>query len=152
MLSSVFIENPQPEDITSSVMSDFFDKWHGLHCEGGLPGDQSIQLTDFGYHLPFMVQHKYETDSQRFLVKFYGSGYVDGGGTDHTGRFVDEIPRAESLLARCMWVVENKQPYLSLNNEVVWSSKKFKYYNVLGCPLFDDSKRVSGLLFRIEFI
>lgn len=151
-MASVFIQNPQSEDIASSTLCDFFDRWRTLICEKGLPNSQSIQLTDFGYHLPFMVQHKYEAASQKLQVKYYGSGYVEGVGTDHTGRFVDEIPGAEGLLARCMWLVENKQPYLSLNNEVVWSSKKFKHYNVIGCPVFDDTKSVSGLLFRIEFI
>lgn len=151
-MSSEFIQNPQSDDITSSALRDFFDIWHDLYHEGALAESQSFQLIDFGYHLPFMVQHKYAADSQRFLVKFYGSGYVDGGGTDHTGRFVDEIPRAESLLARCKWIVENRQPYLSLNNEITWSSMKFKHYDAIACPLFDDTKRVSSLLFRIEFV
>lgn len=59
-----------------------------------------------------MVQSDYDAETGRFHVRYYGSGYADGVGADYTNRFVDEIPGAEALLARSMWLVENKQPYL----------------------------------------
>lgn len=150
--SAVFIQNPKADSIDIPALRDFFDIWLGLSSEEGLPKSKDLQLTVFGHHLPLMVQSEYDVGTGRFRVKYYGSGYSDGVGADHTNRYLDEISKTGDLLSRCKWLVENKQPYASLYNEVAWSPNKYRHYNVIACPLFDDQDRVSGVLFRIEFV
>ena len=150
-MSGEFIENPQIDNIESSALRDFFGTWLGQFNEGGLPLSKDFHLTLFAQHLPFIVQSNYDSKAGRFFVKYYGSQYGEGVGADYTNQFVDEIPDAEGLLERSMWLVENRQPYLLLRNKVTWSPKNFRHYNAIACPLFDDEKNVSSIIFRIEF-
>lgn len=150
-MSEYFLENPQIDDIDSPVLRDFFTIWLSLCQERGPPGREDFSLTLFAAHLPYMALNDFQKDTGRFFVRLFGSGYVNGIGSDLTNRFVDEIPKTEDLLERYMWLVENKQPYLCRNSELVWSPKDYQTYDVLACPLLDDQGDVATLMFRIEF-
>ncbi len=150
-MAGELIENPQIGDIESAALRDFFEIWTSQFSQGELPKSRNFSLTVFAQHLPLMVQSDYDAKAGRFFVKYYGSQYGEGVGADYTNRFVDEIPDAQDLLARSMRLVESKQPYLLLENKVTWSPKNFRHYSAIACPLFDDMKDVSSILFRIEF-
>lgn len=150
-MSEDFIEDPKIGDIESPALRDFFSIWQTLCEEHGSPARADFSLTLFAEHLPHMAINEYDRDTGRFFVRLFGSGYVNGIGADLTNKFVDEIPNTEGLLARYAWLVENKRPYLSRDNRLDWSSKNYRNYNVLACPLFDDLGDVTTLMFRIEF-
>ncbi len=150
-MSEDFIEDPKIDEIKSPVLRDFFRIWQSLCEEHGSPGREDFSLTLFAEHLPYMAINDYDRDTGRFFVRLYGSGYVDGTGADLTNKFIDEIPNTEGLLARYARLVENKRPYLARGNRLDWSSKNYRNYNVIACPLFDDQGDVTTLMFRIEF-
>lgn len=149
-MSEEFIEAPGSDDIQSAELRNFLDIWEGLRRGEGTPLSKDFLLTDFAKHLPFMIQNDFDARTGRFFVRFLGSGYADGVGADYTNRFVDEIPRTDSLLERSRWLVENRKPYLILGTRVTWTPKDFKYISAIACPLFDEEECVSSVLFRIE--
>jgi hypothetical protein len=146
------IEDPSLEDIASPVLADFFSLWQAIQGEHHRPRLKDFSLTDFAAHLPHMALNDYDRKTGRFHVRLFGSSYVDGIGGDLTGAFVDEVPNTEVLLKRYRRLVESKQAYLSLDNDLSWSPNDFQKYSVLACPLFDADENVATLMFRIEFI
>lgn len=150
-MHTTFFENPSIESIQSTALKDFYRRWLALSQEPFPPRNEIFSIADFGEHIPFMAINDYNKSNNRFHVRFFGSGYVDGCGQDFTNRYVDEIDNTDELMGRYMWSVQNKMPYLSLANRLDWSPNDFKSYDILACPLFDEVEDVSALLFRIEF-
>lgn len=145
------IENPQFEDIPTTPLRDVFALWSELKRDQGLPRAKEFPLTSFAEHLPFMSLNDFDPKTGRFRVRFFGSSYVEGVGEDFTGRYIDDMTNTQGLIERFMWLVQNKQPYVLLDNPLSWSPKNFKHYNIIGCPLFDDEGNVVCVMVRTEF-
>jgi hypothetical protein len=150
-MSSKFIKDPETKDFPSSALRDFFDIWRGLGEEHGLLQKKQFSLTVFAEHLPLMAINDFDPETGLFYVKYFGSEYAHGVGKDFTNSFASDAPNSERMVARFLWLTENKLPYLSLGNRLIWSPKNYKTYNVLACPLFDDRGNVTSLMFRVEF-
>lgn len=151
-LSGEFIENPQAENVENKLLGDFLQTWLSLRGNYQLPEVEYFSLIQFEEHLPFIVLMDYHRDTDRFMIRFSGSHYVDGFGADNTGRFIDELTNTETLTARFHWLIKNKKPYWVTGTKLTWSPKDYRFFDAIVCPLFDDEGNVSSLLSRVDFI
>lgn len=150
-MSEEFIPNPQIGDIQSPVLRDFFCVWTDLHSDESLPKSKNFPLTVFEHHLPFVILIDYDAATARFLIKYFGSGYADGIGQDFTNQVMNDVPDADRLVTRSIWLVGSKQPYLVQNIKIIWSPKNYRTCSAIACPLFDDAGNVSSIVYRVEF-
>lgn len=147
-----FIQNPQIDEIENEVLRDFFRIWLTLREGPGTPRFEVFSLTLFEEHLPFIVMMDYHREADRFMIRFSGSHYVDGFGADNTGRFIDELPNTDALIGRFQRLVQTRKPYLVTRTLLTWSPKDYRFFDAIGCPIFDDNENVVSLLFRVEFL
>ncbi|MCZ6858922.1 MAG: PAS domain-containing protein [Alphaproteobacteria bacterium] len=101
--------------------------------------------------LPWIAIFDVETDPTRFRVRLVGTGIVEAGGLDITGNYLDELPGAESVLARSTWALENRKAYYARDLPVTWAHEEYQHYSVVGLPLAIDGHDIDMLLYGLSF-
>lgn len=144
------IENLSCSDIENPALRDFFGAWLDV-CGDTRARWQDTHLEMFGQHVRHIDKSRYSRAADRFQLKFLGTHTLKIGGTDTTGRFLDELPNFQASLKRFRRLVETGRPYLASGVEFRKEPMKARLYDVLVCPLFDDTGRVSGVMSRTDF-
>lgn len=137
-------------DIDNPALRGFYGTWLNLGGDGS-SSNKRVNLEDFGQHVRHAYQIDYNLERDRFRVKFSGSQNCTTTGIDSTGKFVDEISGMDASLKRFRRLVADGKPTLLSGIDLAWAPKKALSYDVISCPLFDESGRVSSVLFMQEF-
>lgn len=138
------------DDIDNPSLIDFYGRWLNLGGNASL-SSKSVNLEAFGQHVRHTYQIDYSRETDRFRVRFSGSQNCIATGMDSTGKFVDEIPGMDASLHRFRGLVASGKPNLRSNINLAWAPGKPLSYNVISCPLFDESGCVSSIIFMQEF-
>lgn len=144
------IESLSYSDIENPALRDFFGTWLDL-CGETRTRWQDAHLEIFGQHVRHMDQHRFSRVEDRFQTTFVGTYTSEISGVDITGRFLDELPYFQASLKRFRRLFETKRPYLACGVETRSEPMRARLYDVLVCPLFDDTGRVSGVISRTDF-
>ncbi|MBL4790869.1 MAG: PAS domain-containing protein [Kordiimonadaceae bacterium] len=150
-MTSQFIENPDPQDISCRQLRDFLSIWHRLKAEVGLPARRHFTFQLLKMHLPNIVIVDYLADTKRFRVSLTGTNYTEMLGQEVKGWYVDELTGIGELLERCRHLVKTKTPYLAVDNSLEWIGRGYKYYTTVALPLFDEAGSVNKILFCLSF-
>jgi len=101
--------------------------------------------------LPWITIFDVEIDPTRFRVRLAGTGIVDATGVDTTGKYLDELPGTENLLARATWALKNRKAYFMKDLPLTWTRKEYKYYSVVGLPLATNGHDIDMLIYGMSF-
>lgn len=137
------------------LLAAFYAHWRDL--AGGLAMPRVADFDPFDLPraaLPYVVLVEVVglADAPRFKVRLMGTQAVEQSGLDSTGRFVDEVAGAEGVQRRFSEVLRRRQPYYA-DMRLTWSSRNYKRYRTVVCPLADDADagRVARLLSLVVF-
>lgn len=98
----------------------------------------SISITDVLYPGP------------RFRMRLIGTAVVDHAGEDHTGRYLEDLPNSDGLIAHSKYCVALAAPFAA-ESRMVWTRNDFRRFQVLVIPASDKGERVDYLYAFYDF-
>ncbi|VAX02715.1 hypothetical protein MNBD_ALPHA03-286 [hydrothermal vent metagenome] len=116
-----------------------------------MPSRADLNPADIVSLLPHIALVDVEGPPRRYKFRLVGTETVKAMGLDITGKYLDQLPGAEQYLKdRYDNLVETKTPYWH-SGKLVWSTKSFIDYSVVGMPLSSDGLIIDKLLFGLFY-
>lgn len=140
-----------PEDLPDGGARLLFDWWERSRGERLMPSREDFSPSEMRAILPDLAMFDVERDPHRYRVRLYGTGLAAKTGTDLSGRYIDEIPGAEQVAARCDQLVAQRVPYFRERLQARWADNSWREYDVLSLPLSQTGERVDIILFHLSF-
>lgn len=138
------------DDLPDEKLQDLHAIWLSKLGADRLPGREDFDPTELPPRLlPWITI--FDIEAERFRIRIVGTGIVEALGQDTTGRYLDELPNTDLLLARARWAVENAKPFYVPDLTMVWDEDRWGRYSVLCVPLASDGKQVDKLLYLMSF-
>lgn len=138
-----------PQELGEGVFTDAYHYWLSLRVNDQTPCIEAFDLLA----VPHLISNFMINDiiDGRIYVRLVGSHIMDETGEDTTGRYLDEWDNVDGLHARVMGSVATGIPYYYVDQKVVWTSRIYKTYSVLGLPLANDTGTVTRLMLLMAF-
>jgi hypothetical protein len=90
-----------------------FDYWQGKTLAEQLPGRQHIDPVEMAAFLPHVALIEVERGgaAPRFRLRVIGTEIVNEVGRDDTGKYLNDIPEASTMVARLTELLQTREPY-----------------------------------------
>lgn len=144
-------KTPREDRLPRAYMVDVLRAWQAWKGEGDAPHLSRLDPAAFPKALPYLALIRIEHPAGRALVSLVGEGAVEAVGVNFTGHYMDEIPGSEIGQARIAAIVENREPFLDLDDPMAFSPLDYKTISVLSLPFLDDEDRVAAVLLVQSF-
>ena len=138
------------KDIPSETVASIYAYWRGKMVGGKLPTRKDINPAELASLLPHVNLLDVEHTPLRFKARLMGSETVRAYDYDMTGEYFESLPNIEEALAEFRWLVENKRPYLIIN-DLAWSDQARLHSKQIALPLSSDGETVDMIMFGVDF-
>jgi hypothetical protein len=103
----------RPDSAAYPHLRAAFDYWQRKTPAGKLPGRQHIDPVEMAAFLPHVALIEVERDSgrPRFRLRVIGTEIVNDVGRDDTGKYLNDIPEAATMVARLTELLQTREPY-----------------------------------------
>ena len=146
-----FLPDVTLESLPNERFREVFRYWQSVKADKELPPQSAINPTKLPPSLlPRITITAVEDGPKRFRIKLVGDAIVQALGENATGRFTEDVPGAEGLIARHIKCVESRRPYYS-EGPVTWSRHDFRSYAALVMPFAAPDGDVRRILTYTEY-
>jgi hypothetical protein len=143
----------RPEDLPFRPMARLFAAWRDWPKRNGLPARDCFDPTDHPTLLPHISLFDVEPGPpRRFRLRVVGTEVVRALNRDATGRYMDDLPGTEFLIAHLDWLCDNRRPYFRGDRPVTWVTERdHVFFDCLGLPFAEDGGAVNKILYMLLF-
>lgn len=141
----------EPNDLPEGALREFYAYWSSKRQGQALPMWNDVHLADLETLVPHITVFDIDLEKRDAQIRFVGTHIIESQGSDTTGHLLSEMENMEPVLNRCLGVADTHEPYLIVDQPLVWSSKDFKIYSTLGLPLCNHEGIVDKVIYLMTF-
>lgn len=139
------------DDLPNSLLRDVYAYWRDMKGDRLMPSRSDLNPADIVKLLPGLLLIDVEQEPRRYKCRLMGTETVAVINADHTGRYLDELPRADLYLKeKYDWLVREKRPYFYTGN-AKWVNKSYIEYSTIVLPLSSDGKTVDIVMVGVKY-
>src|SRR5690242_6841967 len=124
-----------------------FEYWQRKSPAGKLPGRQHIDPVEMSAFLPHvaLIEVERSNATPRFRLRVVGTDIVNEVGRDDTGRYLNDMPEAVTMVARLTELLDRREPYYMTEALMLPRRDHIVLHRVV-LPLASDGKTIDMIL------